>query len=323
MVAPDGSVRVYTYDAQGNLVAARDLATGATNRYGYDDAHQLITAVSAAGAGTAVAYAPGVPPDTFPVTANLGTATAFDGHVTAGALAAGATDYFAFSVRASEIKPTAVGELLVRVSVRATSGTLQPALPQIPGLTPRSTFVGAGHADALFAISRESLYHVAVSGAAGTAGNFELQVSVAGDINADGVIDGTDSQLMAAAQGSHTGDAGYVFAADLDGNGVINATDTQVLARNYGFLANRGPTVNPAIPAVTTHVGLAVRAALDNIVTDPDGDRVVYQLTGVLGGTAVLSPTGAYVQFTPTPGYSGAAGFYVTADDGFSASAPE
>src|SRR5262249_18303663 len=133
-----------------------------TSRYGYDSAHQLITAITATGTGTAVNYSPTAQPATSPVAGNLGTAATFNGHVTAGTLAAGATDRHAFSVRASEIAPTAVGELLVRVSVRATSGNLQATVPTIPGLTPISTFTGAGRAEALFAISREGLYHVAV-----------------------------------------------------------------------------------------------------------------------------------------------------------------
>src|SRR5262249_23742346 len=150
-------------------------------------------------------------------------------HSFAGSLAAGATDRHAFSVRASEVQGTAVGEVLVRVAVRATSGTLQPAVPQISGLTPRSTFTGTGRADALFAVTREGLYQVAVGGAPGTAGGYELLIFVAGDVNSDGLVDGLDSALMAGAQGTHEGDAGYVFAADLDGNGAINAADAQVL----------------------------------------------------------------------------------------------
>ena len=54
----------------------------------------------------------------------------------------------------------------------------------------------------------------------------------------------------------------------------------------------------------------------------PDGDGILYQLVSAVGGTAALSPDGRSVLFTPTPGYSGAAGFTVSADDGFSSSGP-
>ena len=54
----------------------------------------------------------------------------------------------------------------------------------------------------------------------------------------------------------------------------------------------------------------------------PTATGSIYQLAGATGGTAALSPDGRTVLFTPTPGSSGAAGFTVTADDGFGASGP-
>ncbi len=323
VVAPDGRVVVYTYSDQGDLIAARTLTTGASSRYGYDltTPHQLTTTLKPDGTGSAIVHSTLAPPTIFPIADNLGTATNFDGQTVSGALADGASARHAFSVRASEINSTATGEVLIRVSVRATSGTLQPQVPQIPGLTPRSTFVGGDRADALFAIPREGLYHIVLSGAPGTSGNYAVEINVAGDLNADGFIDGLDSTIMADAQGSSEGQPGYVFAADLDGSGVIDATDSQVLARNYGFRANLAPTANPDFPAVMTHVDLAVPVALGDAVIDPDGDTVIYQLVSATGGTATLSPDGRTVLFTPTPGFSGAAGFTVKADDGFSSSA--
>ncbi len=162
IIGPGDSVLIYTYDDQGDLVAARELATGAATRYGYDAMHRLVTFTETAGAGSAITYSPTVQPVVLPIVDNLGTAANFAGAPVSGVLGLGGTERHAFAVRASEILATPQRELLVRVAVRATSGTLQPTVPQIAGLTPLSTFVGSSRADALFTITRESLYHITV-----------------------------------------------------------------------------------------------------------------------------------------------------------------
>jgi hypothetical protein len=323
VAVPDGQVVVYAYSDQGDLVAARALATGASSRYGYDQAtpHQLITAIGPTGAGTAIVYSATDQPAVLPVIGNLGTAANFAQRSVTGSLAAGASERHAFSIRTSEIKSTAASEVLVRVAVRATSGNLQPAVPQIPGLTPRSSFSGLGRADALFAISREGLYPLVVSSDAGTAGDYQLQVFIAGDVNADGLVDGVDSGLLAAAQGTREGQPGYVFAADLDGNGLIDATDTQILARNYGFRANAAPIVNGSLPSMLTHQGLELSVRLGDVATDADGDRLYYRIQSATHGTAKLNADGQALLFVPAPSYVGLATITVIADDGFQVSA--
>jgi YD repeat-containing protein len=230
MVAPDGTTTVYTYDAQGNLTAARQLSNGATDRYGYDPntPHALTTAVNASGTGTAISYSLTALPATATVLANVGPAAQFTGQTYSGTLAAGASDNYAFSVRSSEINSTASGEVLLRVAVTDNGAGLQPAVPQIAGLMPLSTFVAADHAEALFAVSQEGLYRVSVTGANGSTGAYHLNLFVAGDLNGDGKVDGVDSQIMAAAQGTHAGDPGYLFAADLNGDGVIDFNDSLI-----------------------------------------------------------------------------------------------
>jgi YD repeat-containing protein len=322
MVAPDGDVTLYSYDAQGDLAAVRDLATGDSRRYGYDPAvpHRLTAAVDATGTGTAVVYASGAIPTTAPIAGNLGAAVSFLGQAFPGTLAAGAADRYAFSIRASEVASTPHGELFVRVVVLGDAGGVQPAVPEIAGLTPRSTFAAAGRAEALFAVTREGLYAVTVGSIAGTSGGYTLQVQIAGDINGDGTVDGLDTGLMAAAQGSREGDAGYLLAADLDGNGVIESADSLILARNYGFRANAAPQANPDLEPVLTHVDLGVRIPLDSALIDLDGDSIVFQLAGADRGTAALGADGRFVLFVPEAGYSGPASVSVTADDGFSVS---
>src|SRR5262249_5020951 len=121
IVAPDGRVIVYTYSTDGDLVAARALATGASSRYGYDAAtpHLLVTALHPDGTGPAIVYSATDPPALHAVAANLGTATNFDGRTISGSLADGTSDRYGFSIRTSEINATAAGDVLVRVAVRA------------------------------------------------------------------------------------------------------------------------------------------------------------------------------------------------------------
>lgn len=50
-----------------------------------------------------------------------------------------------------------------------------------------------------------------------------------GDLNADGVIDQKDLDLLTAAFGSSQGDPRFVPEADFDGDGVIGLNDLQTL----------------------------------------------------------------------------------------------
>ena len=144
--APDGAGRVLPTATRATSWRPRQLATGASSRYGYDltTPHQLITAIGSTGAGTAFVYSTTAPPAVVPVVDNLGTAASFAGRSVAGSLAGRASQRHAFSVRASEVLATAAGEVLVRVAVRhdvrhaAAGGAAGPRpvaaihLPRVP-----------------------------------------------------------------------------------------------------------------------------------------------------------------------------------------------
>ena len=319
---PDGRRVVYGYDDAGNLVSVRHLQTSRTVRYGYDRGQtHLLTLVAASDApGEVITYDQTV--RTAPVQADLGGSSAFQGQAVAGVLAAGDTHRYSFAVRGSELASTATGTVLVRATVTAsTGGPLQPAAPLIDALAPLTTHTDADRATAVFEIDHEGLYVLAVAGAnALTAGDYELDLSIAGDVNADGQVNGLDSERLAAAQGSQRGDAEYDAAADLDGDGDVDPNDTLLLTWNYGFVMNRPPEVNAALPDVMTHEDLPGWFALSSIATDPDGDPLSYRLVGATHGMAALSPTGDGVIFTPETGYTGPASLQVVADDGFNVS---
>ncbi len=321
LIGPGGEVVQYQYDAVGNLVSVRAPQTGKTTRYGYstDVDHLLEIAVAADGTGSSYQYSDANPPSEAAILANLGAAATFTGNTVTESLSAGESKRFTFSVRQSEVNSTASGELLVRIVTSATGG-LEVGVPRISGLEPRTTHSTTDRAESIFAITREGLYQIEVTGIGGSAGNIELDVSIAGDINSDRLVDGLDSDIQAGLTGVSTGQPGFNPAADLDGSGTIDLSDRQLLFRNAGFVANGAPAANLEFGRQLTHTDLAVRFELDDALRDPDGDDVFYQIVAVQNGTAALDPNGTVVTFTPNPGYSGVAEISIQADDGFNLS---
>ena len=254
LVAPDGRVRRLHLRRRRATWSPRGRWPPATSsRYGYDPADHAPARHGASrtdGTGTAVVYSPTGPPAVAPDRRQpRHRRRASRAGPSPGTLAAGASDRHAFSVRASEIAATATGEVLVRVAVRATSGTLQPAVPQIAGLTPRSTF--QRQRPRRRPVRRHARGPVPPRrSAARRAPRATTRCSSPSPATSTPTAPSTASTapLMAGGPGHRRGPAGYVFAADLDGSGVIDATDTQILARNYGFRANRAPQANPALP---------------------------------------------------------------------------
>src|SRR5690606_5154696 len=301
VTGPGGSATVYEYDDAGRLTAVRDLATGAGVRYGYVDG-RLAIEIPSDGEGRRIDYAADGSVTTSVVRDDLGSAAAFTGKPFAGTLpAAGGSDSYAFTVRASEIAGMESGALILRV---ATTGD---AIPEIAGLTAIASSVSGGQRVTLFALREAGLHELIVTGA----GAYGVEMRIAGDINGDGKVDGVDSAAVIAA----------LAGADVDGDGVVDATDTQLVAANYGFRANQAPVIADAIDAVKTHVDLSAWIDLGKVATDPDGDRLYYRIVGVTGGSAVLTADGRSVVFTPDAGYSGAAAIRISADDGFGTSA--
>ncbi len=243
IVAPDGQVVNYQYDASGNLVSMANEATGGSQRYGYSlsDPHLLIAAVRSN--GNSVLYMPGTTTTAY-IQRDLGDAAQFAGTTINNTLAAGSTDLFSFRLDQAELNSTATGSVLLRVLVQGTDGTFVPATPTIAGLQPLSVNTRGTIVVALFEIDEPGLYVVSVAGAtASTTGKYALNLTVAGDLNGDGNVDGNDSALLAAALGTSAGGANYSVAADINGDGTVDQQDEVILASDYGFTA-----ATPAAP---------------------------------------------------------------------------
>ena len=128
---------------------------------------------------------------------------------------------------------------------------------------------------------------------------------MAGDVNADALVDGVDSGLLAGAEGRGEADADYLYAADLDGSGAIDAADRAVLVANYGFRAvpvtlqqgfgtvsgTAPPLDAPARPDFDLEAGVRHDAARRR--ADVAWRRSSWSGTPTPNVTLVLAPTGA------------------------------
>lgn len=202
LLTPDGQLITYQYDALGNLVAMQNLNSGGSQRYGYSlsDPHLLDAAVRSN--GNSVVISPGSTTTPY-IQRDLGGPAQFDETTTSNTLAAGSKDYLAFRFDQDELDSTATGTVLLRVLLQSTDGVFIPATPMIAGLQPLSVDVQGTQVVAIFAINRAGLYVVGIAGAtASTAGNYAVNLTIAGDLDGDGNVDGNDSAVLAGA-GQH------------------------------------------------------------------------------------------------------------------------
>ena len=237
-----------------------------------------------------------------------------------GNLTAGTTDRFSLALRPSELTSTPSGSVYLGVVVTAdTASTLTPGVPQLAGLTPIASNTQGAESFALFKVDRAAIHLLEITGSdAITNGAYSLSIFVASDANADGLVDGVDTQVLNTALGSVVGDANYNQTADFNRDGRVDTTDRQLLVQNFGYRANQAPTVQ-AISA-NTHIDLEAQVAVQSMLSDLEGDQTYFRITGSTNGTATLSGDGQFVLFTPNNGYTGPASFNIIADDGFSQS---
>jgi hypothetical protein len=107
------------------------------------------------------------------------------------------------------------------------------------GIGIRSSTAAANPAYALgYADSADSLDPTLSSG------QIEIAYTLAGDINLDGVVNGTDFSILAAHFGKSV--TGGWADGDLNYDGVVNATDFARLAQNFGQTAKGQAAVLPA-----------------------------------------------------------------------------
>ncbi len=304
---PDGlhgtNATAYLYDGQGRLMLVRHIDGDTTGTpIVYDDSNEDDNCNS---------HAP--LPDT--ITANFGAIVNWNDNISnqwQGTLDASGATSVSFVVRDSEIAST----MQVAGDKGAVILALETDLPEsaitVFGAERVGTTEVNGKTVLLLRVTDAGVKLLRVTGT----GTAHLRLSVAGDLNNDGKVDGTDIGQWAAAWRDQD------LLGDLDGNGVVNEQDRQVLYANMGFTANQAPVAVEDLPNAKTHTDLSISAILSMIANDLEGDRIFWRVLGATHGTARLGADGETFIFTPEEGFSGQASVFVQADDGFAAGAP-
>ena len=295
----DATSVAYRYDAQGRLVLARSLfSAGAGTFLGYHEDGTLIDETITASLGTAVGWLAGAtaPSDSW-----------------AGTLVAGEPAHLAFSIRESELAstvktPGAQGAVIVAVEVEGAGVQLSAV-----GATILGQATSGARTVTLLRTTEAGLKLLTLQGA----GSVSVRISLAGDIDRDGDVDGSDSAAWeaAAAQG--------LPSADFNGDGIDDPSDRQVLYANYGWHANLAPVAAPAAQAaLRTHADLAASHDVDRFAIDGEGDAVFWSVIGSTHGSARLLADGKTLLFVPSDRFVGRAEIVLRADDGYSQSQP-
>jgi RHS repeat-associated protein len=190
----------------------------------------------------------------------------------------GDAQQIAVTLRAADFTLKTASPVLGFELVAPPGSGLNPAVPQITRadnttVTPRATNSGlAGNTESLnLSALAYGTYTVTVRGAQGTAGAYQLNIFLAGDVNGDFKVDTTDGSAIAAMMGSKAGDAKYRVEADSNLDGVITSFDYTQWRANVGV----------ATPLRPLNVTLALPGGLYQL---PDGTVVTGSSTIVVGG---------------------------------------
>ncbi|MDZ4253493.1 MAG: hypothetical protein U1A72_13070 [Sulfuritalea sp.] len=319
-------------DTQGRIARISGVQTGQSEAvstvYRYDTSGRLtqIRRLASADFGTPIAYDDQGNLFTDPITATLGTASAWLGNSTAnqwsGTLDEGgtnATTTLAFTLRESEVAATIHAPGMQGGVILALETDLPAdATLDITGATVIGTATFNGKQTRLIRVTEAGTHLIRISGN----GAASLRLTIAGDLNRDGKVDGADSQAWQQAA------VGSDLIGDINGDGQQTSADRQVLYANTGFKVNLAPVAATTLPQFKTHTDLATDVALAGsataspVVEDFEGDTVFWRVLGSSHGGARFDAAGQTLQFTPEAGYSGPASITVQADDGYSTSAP-
>ncbi|WP_374355280.1 Ig-like domain-containing protein, partial [Chitinimonas sp.] len=287
---PSTATVLYSYDARGRLEQARTLGNSAGNAYGYQADGSLITS---------------------PLTAQLGESTSWPGAgIWRGTLGSTPVN-LGYIVRDSELAATikakgASGTVLLAVHTQGQNVKLSAPGADMVGPVQNGNF-----ATTLLRVSSAGAKLLTLTGS----GDAQLQISVVGDVNLDGKVDGNDIDLFEAALSNQS------TSADLDGNGKVDDADRQLLYANYGFASNTAPQAQASV-TLNTHAGLAAEVSLSDLARDLQGDAIHWRVLASEHGSASLAADGKTLHFVPAAGFSGSTTITVQADDGFAASAP-
>lgn len=208
----------------------------------------------------------------------------------------GQEDHIAFEVDPNLFELNAGGGVdfvFLMSSASSAAGAVDPGLisvePNGSGSvqkTVRKPDTATSTASIALATLTPGQYDIIVRGEHKTTGAYRVEVLLAGDANADLVVDAADLALIAQLNATKSSDARYSATADVDRNGVINGGDRQRAEANLGALAVPPQADNPLDQSLPP-------GALALVGRSPD------TFSSTLGGLS-FSLTGA--EFDATPG---------------------
>jgi len=134
------------------------------------------------------------------------------------------------------VQPTASSGLAPRiVGVEESNGRKLPLKQGRPFIAGR----GGGEAAAFVKVSQPGPLTILVRGQKHMTGSYELDATLAGDVNGDGTVSLADVTAFAATYETETGNPKYDAAADFNQNGIINLYDAKALMQNMPPLTPR------------------------------------------------------------------------------------
>ncbi|PNY36139.1 hypothetical protein C2E31_14500 [Rhodopirellula baltica] len=283
LVGPSGEHVVYRYDDVGRLSNVVDLGNSGRTFYGYDAEHRLRTIAVSGAAGTSFSYDDtGV--NVSPLQPHLGGTVELLAAPIIGTHQQSPSNY-SFTITQGELNSSPSGTITLGIDVDHGTGAIN-------GLVAGTEVAEGDRSVNTFTIETAGTYQLSISGATGE--DFTAVIYLAGDVNADGQLDATDSSLLDAALGSDFGDPEYVVQADADRDGTVDELDLAAFRSQFGLQINQAPVYESGEPLLVRTGSQFVVSATEGWA-DPEGeafwatvDSATNSTVRALGGGLVL-----------------------------------
>jgi type VI secretion system secreted protein Hcp len=151
------------------------------------------------------------------------------------------------------------------------------------------------------------MFFARVAGARGTTGEFDVTVSLAGDVTGDEQVSAEDLDVIRGLHGRRAGQDGFEPAADVNHNGIIGLGDLRLARRNLDTSAEVGPlTADQFLFAGSDALGLTRGGSR---AFDPaTAPKISLTITNILGGAPLDLGTFGWAVTNPGGGGGGGGG---------------
>ena len=276
----------YLYSDTGHLTTVLDQAGNIHAAYRYDKQQRLAIAHSPT-SNRSISYIAVALAD--PVDQHLGGIRTFTGKPIE-AQRTTAEQRYTIHIAESNLTTTPRGEVMLRVVTKGI-GNSAPPVVVLDHAMPLSRVTQGNQVTALFVVTKAGIDLMRVTGPAGT---YSLNVSVAGDINGDMLVDGNDANTLTEAESNPVTGQAPDSAIDLNGDGKLDFADRLVMLYNYGF------TTSTSSFALSTGIfQMALERGSDD--SDPQDDNTTSQ------GMVTIAGMGTPFQNVSLAGQTGSA----------------